>query len=282
MSKDYYNILGINKNATTEEIKKAYKKLAIKYHPDKNKGNKFAEEKFKEINEAYEVLSSPQKKANYDNFGNADFNNNFNTESFTKGFKNSGFQHFDNFDLFSDIFGEFTKGTIKDKEITIKISLYDAYMGSKKSILINNEKIEINIPKGTIETTKLKFNGKGNINPISGKRSNLIIKFEISSYKNFTLKERNLETQINIYPWEIALGSEKIFETIEGKKIKIKIPQNTKNGEILNLKGLGMPALGNTTKGDLKVKLIVNVPPIINDEVRIIYERLKEIYNAKL
>ncbi|ACH93587.1 MULTISPECIES: DnaJ C-terminal domain-containing protein [Borrelia] len=281
MSKDYYNILGVNKNATTEEIKKAYKKLAIKYHPDKNKENKFAEEKFKEINEAYEVLSSPQKKSNYDNFGNADFNNNFNTDSFTKGFKNSGFQHFDNFDLFSDIFGEFTKGTIQDKEVTIKISLYDAYMGGKKFILINNEKIEINIPKGTIDTTKLKFNGKGNTNPISGKRSNLIIKFEISSYKNFTLKDRNLETQINVYPWEIALGSEKIFETIEGKKIKIKIPKNTKNGEILNLKGLGMPALGNAIKGDLKVKLIVDVPPIINDEVKIIYEKLKEIYNKK-
>ncbi|ATQ14599.1 J domain-containing protein [Borrelia miyamotoi] len=279
MSKDYYKILGIQKDATTEEIKKAYKKLAIKYHPDKNKGNKFAEEKFKEINEAYEVLSSPQKKNNYDNFGSADFNNNFNTESFSKGFKNTSFHHFENFELFSNIFGSSTKGILKDKEITIKISLYDAYMGGKKSILTNNEKIEINIPKGTSATTQLRFNGKGNINPISGKRSNLIIKFEISSYKNFTLKERNLETKIRVYPWEIALGSEKIFETIEGKKIKIKIPKDTKNGEKLILKGLGMPALGNTVKGDLKVKLIVDVPKIINDEVKKIYERLKELYN---
>lgn len=279
MSKDYYNILGIHKNATTEEIKKAYKKLAIKYHPDKNKGNKFAEEKFKEINEAYEILSSPQKKANYDNFGSANFNNNFNTEGFSKGFKDTAFHNFKSFDLFSDIFGGTTKGTLKDTEITIKISLYDAYMGGKKAILINNEKIDINIPKGTIETTKLKFNEKGSINPISGKRSNLIIKFEISSYKNFTLKERNLETKINVYPWEIALGSEKVFETIEGKKIKIKIPKDTKNEEILSLKGLGMPALGNTSKGNIRVKLIVNVPKIINDEVKKIYERLKEIYN---
>ncbi|AHH04756.1 Chaperone protein dnaJ [Borrelia miyamotoi FR64b] len=176
-------------------------------------------------------------------------------------------------------FGSSTKGILKDKEITIKISLYDAYMGGKKSILTNNEKIEINIPKGTSATTQLRFNGKGNINPISGKRSNLIIKFEISSYKNFTLKERNLETKIRVYPWEIALGSEKIFETIEGKKIKIKIPKDTKNGEKLILKGLGMPALGNTVKGDLKVKLIVDVPKIINDEVKKIYERLKELYN---
>ncbi|AHH08624.1 J domain-containing protein [Borrelia anserina] len=279
MSKDYYNTLGIHKNATIEEIKKAYKKLAIKYHPDKNKGNKLAEEKFKEINEAYEVLSSPQKKANYDNFGSANFNNNFNTEPFSKEFKNTGFNHFESFDLFSEIFGESTKGILKDKEITIKISLYEAYMGGTKTILINNEKIEINIPKGTTETTKLKFNGKGNIHPISGKRSNLIIKFEISSYKNFTLKERNIETTINLYPWEIALGSEKILQTIEGKKIKIKIPQNTKNGEILSLKGLGMPALGNSIKGDLRVKLIIEVPKIINDEVKKIYERLKEIYN---
>ena len=279
MSKDYYKILGIQKNATTEEIKKAYKKLAIKYHPDKNKGNKFAEEKFKEINEAYEVLSSPQKKNNYDNFGSSNFNNTFNTESFSKGFKTTGFHHFENSDLFTNIFENPTKCILKDQEITIKISLYDAYMGGKKSILINNEKIEINIPKGTIATTQLKFNAKGNINSISGKKNNLIIKFEISSYKNFTLKERNLETKIKVYPWEIALGSEKIFETIEEKKIKIKIPKDTKNGETLILKGLGMPALGNNIKGNLKVKLIVDVPKIINDEVKKIYERLKELYN---
>ena len=151
-------------------------------------------------------------------------------------------------------------------------------MGGKKSVVINNERIEIHIPKGTIETTKLKINGKGDTNPISGKRGNLIVKFDIANYKNFNLKGRNLETNINVYPWEIALGSEKIFETIEGKKIKLKIPKDMKNGEILSLKGLGMPALGNTIKGDLKVNIIVEVPKIINDEVKKIYERLKEIY----
>ncbi|AWG43009.1 molecular chaperone DnaJ [Candidatus Borreliella tachyglossi] len=279
MTKGYYDILGIRKNATTEEIKKAYKKLAIKYHPDKNKGNKFAEEKFKEINEAYEILSSPQKKANYDHLGNADFSTNHNRKPFDKGFKSTSFDSFETFDFFSDIFEGSTRGIIKDKEITINISLYDAYMGGKKSALISNERIEINIPRGTIETTKLKINGKGNINPISGRRGNLIVKFAISSYKNFNLKGRNLETKINVYPWEIALGSEKIFETIEGKKIKIRIPKDIKTDETLSLRGLGMPTLGNTIAGDLRVNLIIEVPKIINNEVKTLYERLKEIYN---
>ncbi|WKC91021.1 DnaJ domain-containing protein [Borreliella carolinensis] len=276
MTKDYYNILGIQKNASNEEIKKAYKKLAIKYHPDKNKGNKIAEEKFKEINEAYEILSSPDKKRNYDSLGSTNFNGN--NDHFEREFSNTRFGNFEDLDFFSKIFGGSSRKTT-DREITVNISLYDAYMGSKKIILINNKKIEIIIPKGTLETTKIKINNKGPINPISGAKGSLIVKFNISSYKNFKLNGKTLETAIEVYPWEIALGCEKLFETIEGKKIKLKIPSDAKNGEILNLKGLGMPIIGSSSKRDLKVTLIVKIPKIINNEVKTIYERLKEIYS---
>ncbi|WPM05683.1 DnaJ domain-containing protein [Borreliella sinica] len=275
MTKDYYNILGIQKNASNEEIKKAYKKLAIKYHPDKNKGNKIAEEKFKEINEAYEILSSPDKKRNYDTLGSTNFN--VNNDHFERGFNSSRFSNFEDLDFFSKIFSGSSRKTT-DKEITVNISLYDAYMGSKKIVLINNKKIEIIIPKGTLETTKIKINNKGPINPISGIKGNLIVKFTISSYKKFKLNGKNLETTLEVYPWEMALGCEKLFETIEGKKIKLKIPSDAKNGEILNLKELGMPIIGSSAKGDLKVTLIVKIPKIINNEVKNIYERLKEIY----
>ncbi|WKC78189.1 DnaJ domain-containing protein [Borreliella turdi] len=276
MTKDYYNILGIQKNASNEEIKKAYKKLAIKYHPDKNKGNKIAEEKFKEINEAYEILSSPDKKRNYDALGSTNFNNN--DDHFEKEFNSSRFSNFEDLDFFSQIFTGSSRKTI-DKEIILNISLYDAYMGSKKIILINNKEIEIIIPKGTLETTKIKINNKGPINPISGIKGSLIVKFNISSYKKFKLNGKTLETTIEVYPWEIALGCEKLFETIEGKKIKLKIPSDAKNGEILNLKGLGMPIIGSSTKRHLKVTLTVKIPKIINNEVKAIYERLKEIYS---
>ncbi|WP_151060312.1 DnaJ domain-containing protein [Borreliella turdi] len=276
MTKDYYNILGIQKNASNEEIKKAYKKLAIKYHPDKNKGNKIAEEKFKEINEAYEILSSPDKKRNYDALGSANFNNN--NDHFEREFNSSRFSNFEDLDFFSQIFTGSSRKTI-DKEITLNISLYDAYMGSKKIILINNKEIEIIIPKGTLETTKIKINNKGPINPISGIKGSLIVKFNISSYKKFKLNGKTLETTIEVYPWEIALGCEKLFETIEGKKIKLKIPSDAKNGEILNLKGLGMPIIGSSSKRHLKVTLTVKIPKIINNEVKAIYERLKEIYS---
>ncbi|WP_424632466.1 DnaJ domain-containing protein [Borreliella lusitaniae] len=276
MTKDYYNILGIQKNASNEEIKKAYKKLAIKYHPDKNKGNKIAEEKFKEINEAYEILSSPDKKRNYDALGSTNFHDNNN--HFEKEFNSSRFSNFEDLDFFSKIFSGSSRKTV-DKEITLNISLYDAYMGSKKIILINNKKVEIIIPKGTLETTKIKINNKGPINPISGIKGSLIVKFNISSYKKFKLNGKTLETTIEVYPWEIALGCEKLFETIEGKKIKLKIPSNAQNGEILNLKELGMPIIGSSSKGNLKVTLIVKIPKIINNEVKTIYERLKEIYS---
>ncbi|WKC79108.1 DnaJ domain-containing protein [Borreliella turdi] len=276
MTKDYYNILGIQKNASNEEIKKAYKKLAIKYHPDKNKGNKIAEEKFKEINEAYEILSSPDKKRNYDALGSTNFNNN--DDHFEKEFNSSRFSNFEDLDFFSQIFTGSSRKTI-DKEITLNISLYDAYMGSKKIILINNKEIEIIIPKGTLETTKIKINNKGPINPISGIKGSLIVKFNISSYKKFKLNGKTLETTIEVYPWEIALGCEKLFETIEGKKIKLKIPSDAKNGEILNLEGLGMPIIGSSSKRHLKVTLTVKIPKIINNEVKAIYERLKEIYS---
>ncbi|QFI14755.1 DnaJ domain-containing protein [Borrelia sp. CA_690] len=277
MTKDYYNILEIQKNASNEEIKKAYKKLAIKYHPDKNKGNKIAEEKFKEINEAYEVLSSPDKKRNYDSLGSTNFN--VNSNNFEREFSSARFSDFEDLDFFSRIFSVSSRKKTTDREITLNISLYDAYMGSKKIIIINNKKIEIIIPKGTLETTKIKINNKGPINPISGIKGNLIVKFNISSYKNFKLNGKTLETEIEVYPWEIALGCEKLFETIEGKKIKLKIPPDAKNGEILNLKGLGMPIIGNSSKRDLKVTLIVKIPKIINNEVKTIYERLKEIYS---
>ncbi|WP_187983081.1 DnaJ domain-containing protein [Borreliella bavariensis] len=275
MAKDYYNILGIQKNASNEEIKKAYKKLAIKYHPDKNKGNKIAEEKFKEINEAYEILSSPDKKRNYDALGSTNFNDN--NEHFEREFNGSRFSNFEDLDFFSKIFTGSSRKTT-DKEITLNISLYDAYMGSKKTILINNKKVEVIIPKGTLETTKIKINNKGPINPISGAKGSLIVKFNISSYKKFKLNGKTLETAIEVYPWEIALGCEKLFETIEGKKIKLKIPADAQNGEILNLKELGMPIIGSSSKRDLKVTLIVKIPKIINNEVKAIYERLKEIY----
>ncbi len=245
MTKDYYNILGIQKNASNEEIKKAYKKLAIKYHPDKNKGNKIAEEKFKEINEAYEILSSPDKKRNYDALGSTNFNSN--NDHFEREFNSSRFSNFEDLDFFSKIFSGSSRKTT-DKEITVNISLYDAYMGGKKILLINNKKTEIIIPKGTLETTKIKINNKGPINPISGIKGSLTVKFTISSYKKFKLNGKTLETTIEVYPWEIALGCEKLFETIEGKKIKLKIPSDAKNGEILNLKGLGMPIIGSSLK----------------------------------
>lgn len=276
MTKDYYNILGIQKNASNEEIKKAYKKLAIKYHPDKNKGNKIAEEKFKEINEAYEILSSSDKKRNYDALGSTNFNSN--NDHFEREFNSSRFSNFEDLDFFSKIFSGSSRKTT-DKEITVNISLYDAYMGGKKILLINNKKTEIIIPKGTLETTKIKINNKGPINPISGIKGSLMVKFTISSYKKFKLNGKTLETTIEVYPWEIALGCEKLFETIEGKKIKLKIPSDAKNGEILNLKGLGMPIIGSSLKRDLKVTLIVKIPKIINNEVKTIYERLKEIYS---
>lgn len=298
--RDYYKILGVKKSATEKEIKSAYRKLAKKYHPDLNPNDEKVQEKFKEINEAYEVLSDKDKRQKYDTFGsNYDFSAGTNFDpskygySYTTGSSGSDFSDF--FDLifgssssgggsrfsFSDIFsdigqskGKRTKRQRFDSDITI--SIRDAYKGINKSVNLNyngkNIDIDLKIPRGITRGKKIKVNGdKYNIH------GDIYFKIDIRDENKLSLDGINLIKEVDIYPWTALLGGEKEIETMDGK-IKIKIPNNFKGGSKMRLRNRGFKDLKNNT-GDLYIKLNIVNPENISEEEKNLYRELEKLNN---
>ncbi|NFA60523.1 molecular chaperone DnaJ [Clostridium sporogenes] len=264
-SKDYYALLGLEKGANEEDIKKAFRKLAIKYHPDKNKGNKEAEEKFKEINEAYQVLSDPQKKAQYDQFGTTDFNG-------AGGFDSSGFGGFDFSDMggFGDIFDSFFGGGFSsggrrkngpqrgaDIETTINLTFEEAVFGAEKEISVNKHENCDNCngtgaKPGTSPKTCDKCGGTG----------------RIRIQKNTILGSMVTETSC-----DKCGGSGKVIENPcnkchgkgkirKNKNIKVKIPAGVDTGNVIPLRGQGEPGNNGGPTGDLYINIRVASHPI--------------------
>ncbi|MGJ0906262.1 molecular chaperone DnaJ [Clostridium botulinum] len=263
-SKDYYALLGLEKGASEEDIKKAFRKLAIKYHPDKNKGNKEAEEKFKEINEAYQVLSDPQKKAQYDQFGTTDFNG-------AGGFDPSGFGGFDFSDMggFGDIFDSFFGGGFSsggrrkngpqrgaDIETAINLTFEEAVFGAEKEISVNKHENCDNCngtgaKPGTSAKTCDKCGGTG----------------KIRIQKNTILGSMVTETSC-----DKCGGSGKVIENPcnkchgkgkirKNKKIKVKVPAGVDTGNVIPLRGQGEPGNNGGPTGDLYINIRVDSHP---------------------
>lgn len=286
--KDYYKILGVDKNATQDEIKKAYRKLALKYHPDRNPDDKTAEEKFKEVTEAHEVLSDPEKRKKYDTLGsnwkqyeNAGFGQGSPFGGFGGGRRTYHDQGdfediFNNLGGFSDFFNSFfgggfesnfqrtnrqrtyrTKGA--DAEAVLNISLQDAVNGSEKYISVNGKRIKIKIPKGASDGKKLRLKGQGQSSPTGGEKGDLIITLKISDDENFERDGIDLYQNLEIDVKTAILGGEKTITTIDGKKINIKIKEGTDGGKVLRLKGYGMPTASGA-RGDLFVRIFIKVP----------------------
>lgn len=301
--KDYYQILGVNKTAKTEEIKKAYRKLALKYHPDKNKGNKEAETKFKEISEAYEVLKDPEKRNKYDNLGSS-FNqyrqtggnpNDFNWDQWFSTSQNkrtkTNFSDFfdtnsDVSDFFSNIFGhEFStsknpkpkKGT--DIHSTIQIPLEDVYHGGLVHLSIDGKKIDIKIKPGIKDGQQLKLSGKGNPGTKNATNGDLILNVKIKPHPLYERKDNDLHTELHINLYDAVLGGETIINTFAGK-LQIKIPAGTSSGKILKIKGKGLPDYNNPKNfGDLYVKIQINIPTNLSEKEIALFKQLKEIRN---
>lgn len=302
--KDYYKILDIKKGATQSEIKKAYRKLAKKYHPDTNQNNKTAEEKFKEINEAYEVLSDEKKRNKYDTFGSSnDFNNyyggQYNQSSYNHQYTNknsnmNGFSDFfnvffgdSNFDL-GDIFGGFGKKNSRtqtfsekgaDAELEINIEIEDGLFGREKQVAIikNNVKssISLKIPKGIAEDEKIKLTGQGNKGLNGGKNGDLflIVKFKKSMFK---FEGLDLVCNIRLLPWQAALGSEIEFKTLDGK-IMVKIPKGIQTDNRVRIAGKGY-INKNGVRGDLFLNIKIINPPRINHRMEEFFKKLKDEY----
>ena len=297
--KDYYEILGVDKSSSEAEIKSAYRKLAKKYHPDLNQGDKEAEQKFKDINEAYEVLSDPEKKKQYDMFGSStNFSGGQNFDPGQYGFTydfsgaNTGYSDFFNtifkdfgfgsnssrstggFSGFGDLFGGRTKQERQKYETSINISPRDAYKGMEKKLNLNiggqTKTINVKVPKGMPDGKKIKING----DKIGLTNSDIYVKVTIDQSK-FEFEGNNTISQLEILPWEAALGSSKLVESLGGR-IKIKIPKGIKSGQKIRIGRKGFKDMkGNV--GDHYVKVMINNPEKLSEEQLDLYKKLSEL-----
>ena len=289
---DYYQVLGLKKNATPEEIKKAYRKLAVKYHPDKNPGNKEAEEKFKEINEAYAVLSDPKKKDQYDQFGSAGFHERFSQEDIFRGFdvgdlfKDKGFG---TDDIFSRIFGGgfqqggFGHGRVirrgEDFTMELEVSFREAYAGCEKRIAFmregKREELSVKVPAGVDSGARLRIHGKGGAGVGGGPPGDLYLSVKVGSDPHFNREGNDIIVERQIRFTDAALGTSIDVATMEGTK-RIKVPPGIQPGTKIRLKGLGFPHMGSSGRGDLYVRIGVRVPEQLTAQQRALLEELAE------
>lgn len=304
--KDYYKILEVEKNASQDEIKKQFRKLANKYHPDKNQGNDEAENKFKDISEANEVLSNPEKRKKYDNLGssyntyknrgggNADYDwSQWYEQNQAKRNTGSGKTVNDFFssggsmsDFFEKIFGqnnkyagygyeEEVKG--EDHNMQIAITMKEAYNGAKRKLRVNGESIEVNIKSGITDGQIIKISGKGHRGRSGGQNGDLLLTFKITEMTDIERKVNDLYVNTKIDYLDAILGTELLVDCIAGK-FKIKVPEATIQGKSFKLKGQGFPIYNSSgKKGDLYVQLIVELPNKLNEKEKELLTELKKL-----
>jgi len=313
MSEDYYKTLGIEKSAIAEDIKKAYRKLALKWHPDKNPNNKAAEDKFKKINEAYAVLSDSEKRKEYDTYGSADqFRQRYTQEDIFRGFdlndilrgfgygdsggrggsrtfrtgRGGGFTY-SHGDPFSDLFdGERQryahmpqKG--QDFEYNLSITLEESVLGAEKKLALQKEdaveEINFKVPPGINTGKKLRLAGKGAPGIDGGPPGDLYININILPHPIFARDGNDLYIEKSIHFTQAALGTSIDIPTLDGSVKRIKILPGTQNNTKIRMKGYGVPGLKGTGKGDQFVKITINIPKKLTDrQLQLIKELAEE------
>ncbi len=295
--KDYYNILGVDKKATQNEIKKAFRALAVKHHPDKNPDNKDSEEKFKVVNEANEVLSNPGKRKQYDELGanwkhygqaaNQAENNPYGRAS-NGQYRDGGNSSFGNSggEDFSDFFEQFFAGKASggrrsqerkggDYETEMEISLEEAYQGTSRIIQLENEKLRITTKPGAYTGQRLRIKGKGAKGSSEQHHGDLFVRILVKPNSQFTCKGNDLYITNTVDLYTAILGGDTIVKTLSGQ-VKVKIAEGTQSGKTIRLKGKGMPVYEKPdTFGDLYVQIHVQIPDKLTDKQRTIFEQLK-------
>ena len=292
---DYYKILGVPRDADESDIKKAYRKLARRYHPDVNKDGG-AEEKFKEVNEAYEVLKDRDKRQAYDRFG-ADWKHGreFEEAGFGGGFRrggyaNEGFSGGDFSDFFESIFGSgfqqtgdaagFRPGRTRgaDTQLKLDITLEEAFNGGSKTIQFAKapgsqemKKLKINIPRGVGNGQKIRLAGQGQISTSGGDAGDLYLEMNILPHRLFRLDGKDVILRLPLTPWEAALGATLKVPTLAGD-VDLKITPGIQSGQKMRLKGKGMPG---PKPGDQLVEIMIQTPPADSDDARAFYRDMK-------
>jgi DnaJ-class molecular chaperone len=317
--KDYYAILGVPKTATGKEIKQAFRKLARKHHPDVNPGDKTAESKFKELNEAYEVLGDPGNRKKYDELGS---NWRMYEQAGPRGpqpagpFGGSGGspggfhtmtpeemqEMFGNSNPFSDFFQTFFGGDPggaerggrsgrkvprkgRDFEDEIQLNLEDAYRGTTRRLTIKQDgharSVDVRIPPGVGEGSRVRVPGEGE-HGTSGEAGDLYLRIRLSPHDRFERKGSDLYTHVTVPLTTAVLGGEVEVPTIAGKSLRLKVPGTTQSGQVFRLKGHGMPVVGKSDdRGDLYATADIELPHQLTQEERGHFEALRKLADAK-
>jgi len=298
MADDYYKILGITKTASAAEIKKAYRKLALKYHPDKTKGDKTAEDMFKKISEAYAVLSDAEKKQQYDTYGSADFQNRFSQEDIFRNFdmgdilKEFGFGGgrgggfgggrqrggFGGFGGFGGQQQQAPKG--RDLEYEIPLTLDDVIKGTTKTITINQggqaKAIDVKIPNGLVAGKKIRLAGKGEMSPHGGAAGNLYIKSRLVPAPGITIEDNNILMSQQVKLSQALLGDTIEVQTPDGTTLNLKLPAGINAKAKMRIPKKGIPHMKGNGCGDLFVVINISMPKELTPEQKELIQKLEK------
>ncbi len=306
---DYYKVLGVPKNASENDIKKAYRKLARKYHPDLNPNDKEAERKFKEINEANEVLGDADNRKKYDKYGeNWKHADEIEAQqkaraqagagqSYSGNFGGQGFEGFSDFggndgysDFFSSMFGGEGRGSSgrqnvryrgSDLNASLSIPLSSVLVDQKQVLEVGDKKIRITIPAGVKDGQSIRIKGKGAPGVNGGPSGDLYLTFKIINDTEFNRTGNNLQKRVNVDLYTAVLGGEIQIETIDGKKVKLKVKAGTQNGTKVKLSGKGMPIYQKKGKyGDFVITYKVMIPTNLTDKEKELFEELRKLDNS--
>lgn len=303
--RDLYEVLGIKKEASADEVKKAFRKKAMQYHPDKNPNDKTAEEKFKEVNEAYEVLSDSDKRDKYDKFGfagidpnaafdgaqgqGAGFGNQGGSYRTYGNFNGSDFEYFDFSgsgldDLLGSMFGGSGFGSTQRKagprkganlQTSISITFEEAAFGTKKRVKVNDKTIDISIPEGIDNGSKISLKGQGQPGINGGANGDLHVLINIQPHGRFTRKGVDLYIDVPITVTQAVLGAGITVPTLR-EKVSYKVPAGTQPNTVFRLRGKGIHDSKSQKTGDLYVKVLVKIPTNLTNEQKALLEKLAD------
>ena len=289
---DYYKILGISKKATEAEIKKAYRKLARKYHPDLNPNDKVAEKKFKEINEANEVLSDPKNRKKYDEYGEhwqhaEEYEKAKQQQSHQRSTQGSSqsYTQEDFSDIFGSMFGGQSQGTHgrqirfrgQDFNAELQLDLKDVFSTHKRTLTVNGKNIRITIPAGIENGQTIKIKGHGGPGVNGGPNGDLYIQFSITNHTKFKRDKDNLHITVDLDLYKALLGGEIMIDTFNGK-VKLNIKPETQNGTKVKLKGKGFPKYKKEGQfGDLYVTYQIKLPEKLSSKEKALVQELQKL-----